>query len=372
MIRWSPHVFESVALKQNYNPQYLLETIKYSNFLHASNLPIIFSLAHLSKITNSSYKKLYFIVDRSVDPYKQFKITKRSGGYRKITVPNFHLMELQKWINQHILAKGKTHPSAYAYVTGRNIKQNGEIHCGTDWLIKMDIQRFFESITEKQVYKVFHNFGYSKILSLELSRICTRTTTNLKKAKSNRWKIKANKYRYYQSDIIGYLPQGTPTSPALSNLIFFEIDKKITTIANTYGCIYTRYSDDLTFSTNNFDRNRAKQLISDISTLLSKYGFSRNHKKTKIIPPGAKKIVNGLIINSHKPTVNKELKIKIDNHLYYSKKFGVLSHCERQKFRSLLGFKNHLEGLINYVKSIDKDLGSKYYEEFKKIDWPIV
>jgi len=371
MIRWYPHVFENNALAKQYNASYIREIIKYGNNIYLKKIPIIFSLAHLSRYADCSYQQLFSIVNRTINPYQSFKITKRTGGFRQIVVPNYCLMKTQRWINHNILSKGQVHASVYAYVKSGNIKRNAELHCGAKWLIKMDIHRFFESITERQVYRVFQDFGYTKLLSFELTRLCTRVTSNNRKIKSKRWLVRGDKYKYYRSYIQGYLPQGSPTSPTLSNLVFFKIDQQILEIAKKYGCIYSRYSDDLTFSTNNFDRGKAKQLISEISILLSKNGFRRNHKKTKIIPPGAKKIITGLIVNSDEPKVGKELKNRIENHLYFSIKYGVLSHCERIKFKSIEGFKNHLLGLIHYVSSIDKNLGQKYKEEFEKIDWSI-
>ncbi len=370
MSSWSSNLYENNALKENCNPDYLHDLIKYGRKLQSKGMPVIFTLAHLSLSSSSPYIFNQKIIQRRIDPYKQFNIKKHSGGYRQIVIPEYHLMNTQRWINQNILSKGKVHPCAYAYVKGRNIKQNAEVHCGAKWLIKMDIHRFFESITERQIYKIFEGFGYTKLFSFELTRLCTRTTTNSRKKKSKRWKAKQEKYKFYKNEHIGHLPQGAPTSPALSNLFFYNIDEKLVEIAALYNCTYTRYSDDLTFSTNDFSRERAKQFISKVSYLLSMNGFKHNHKKTKVIPPGAQKNVTGLVVNEDTPKVKKEQKDKIENHLYFSQKYGLYSHCERKKFKSIIGFKNHLEGLIRYVESIDEKLGKKYYSEFKKINWP--
>lgn len=371
MSNWHPNLFEAHCQSNEFCDDFTYISLEYGRNLHSKGYPVVFSLAHLSKLSDSHYSKLREVIYRTIRPYDRFKIQKRSGGYRQITVPHTYLFVVQKWININILGASQSHPCANAYIKGKSIVSNAEVHCGARWLVKMDIQRFFESISEKQVYHVFKKMGYTNLLSFELARLCTIVTSNMKKSKSSRWNPSHNNYDFYNySYQSGHLPQGAPTSPTLSNLVFHSLDKKIDIISKKYGCTYTRYSDDLIFSSYSLDRGLAKELIAEVSEVLSQNGFRRNMKKTHIVPPGARKIVTGLVVDSSSPKIQKELKERIDNHLYYSIKFGPQSHCVRKEFKSVLGFKNHLKGLIDYVSSVDKILGIMFLKKFDQIKWP--
>jgi len=371
MSNWYPSLFEHLGKINNFDKDYMLNILTYSRLLSSKGLPVLFSIAHLCREADSDYSKLRSVVERKYIPYKRFTVKKRSGGYRQIVVPEPFLMRAQRWINKNILSVPRNHPQSKAYQKGQSIYNNAEIHCGAKWLIKIDIERFFESISEKQIYHVFLKMGYTNLLSFELARLCTIVTSNKNKNKSKRWtpEIKNYKYYYYGGGL-GHLPQGAPTSPRLSNLVFFKLDNNINEIAKNYNCSYSRYSDDLTFSTYSFSRDTAKNMISEISTILSESGFRRNTKKTKIIPPGARKIVTGLVVNDTRPKIPKDLKMNIENHLYYPIRYGLKSHCQKRGFQSILGFRNHLRGLIDYVAAIDNALAKKYLKKFNKIEWP--
>jgi RNA-directed DNA polymerase len=394
MSSWQPILFQRKCVELDCDDKFITQLIEYGNRLSHKGLPVIFSLLHLSKLANSHYSKLRDTIFRTITPYDRFKIQKRSGGYRQIVVPHDFLLVLQKWICNNILVQCKTSVHSKAYSQGSSIFKNAKIHCGANWLIKIDLRRFFESITEKQVYYVFKDMGYTPLLSFELARLCTISTSNINKLKSKRWNQEHYEYSVYiqtkqqnnaspfddmdQFDYIanlnnfriGHLPQGAPTSPLLSNLVFSKIDDEISIISKKYKCNYTRYSDDIAFSCFDFDREKAKQLISEVSQLLSIHGFRRNHNKTQIVPPGARKIVTGLVVNSDQPKVQKDIKKRIEKHIYFSLKFGPALHCQNIGFKSIDGFRNHLKGLIYFVLSIDRTLGESYFEQFNKITWP--
>lgn len=361
MISWKPNLFLDKGSKENYNEIYLNECIKHGNIINQNGLPVIFSLKHLADILTTSYEFLIRIVNRTEIPYRGFSIGKKSGGYRKIIIPNSELQKVLRFIHQQILSKVQFHPAATAYLKGNSILENANKHCASHWLIKVDIKRFFESISEKQVYYCFHQLGYPPKFSFELARLTTIVTPESKQYNLKRWQ--------HNEVLIGYLPQGYPTSPLLANKVCFELDTKLQEISNKYNCIYSRYSDDIVFSTNKCNRTNAKKIIDEVSKELVHFGFKKNHRKTAIIPPGAKKIVTGLIVNHDHPTIKKETKDKIRAHLYYTNKYGVIQNCKCNNFHSIIGFKNYLSGLINYVMSVDKNLGVKYLNEFNKIDW---
>lgn len=176
----------------------------------------------------------------------------------------------------------------------------------------MDITGFFESVSEIQAFRVFKSLGYQPLVAFELARICTVSVGSLSPRRFlSAWRSKRDneKIPSYTSDILGYLPQGAPTSPMLSNLVMREVDAEIQKISKKFGLTYTRYSDDLTFSTRgDFSRNKARGFISEVSKILALDGFRPQHKKTSVIPPGSRKIVLGLQVDGDTPRLRREFK----------------------------------------------------------------
>ena len=168
------------------------------------------------------------------------------------------------------------------------------------------------------------------------------------------------------------MPQGAPTSPALSNIICYELDEMLFKLSVDNNGTYTRYADDLTFSFNNITRENIVEFKRQVSHILIKCGFTLNTKKTRIIPPGARKIVTGLIVNGEKPTIPKDVRDKIKSDLYYCKKFGVVNHCEKNNYQSIIGFSNHMLGMISFVHAIDPKLASKYREIYEGLNLPVL
>ena len=127
------------------------------------------------------------------------------------------------------------------------------MHCGCKWLVKVDVMQFFESISERQVYRVFLRLGYEPLVAFEAARVCTRLTNTGRRFTRHRWRNIFAPTRYsiehYRSARVGNLPQGAPTSPMLSNLVVWHLDEELTQLAAVKGMVYTRYADDLLFST---------------------------------------------------------------------------------------------------------------------------
>lgn len=376
MKRWNPYFFRKQGEELNYNKNYLDQLIQVGRQIDSKLTPVIFSLSHLCKLANVSYQEMHAIIARKYFttfdyPYRNFTIKKRSGGNRWISVPCPSLMIIQHWIASEILRQMKPHQAAYAYVNNLTspIKSHVQSHCGAKWILKLDIKDFFGSISEKQVYKVFKNYQYPDLLSFEMARLCTKISRNRKGKKWVNTRKNNVELSSYFSEYIGCLPQGAPTSPALSNLVCINMDEELSLLSRNNDANYSRYADDLCFSFYTTNRRNVYMFKKQVCEILWKYGFQENIKKTHIVPPGARKIVTGLIINEHVPTIPREVKDNIKMHLYYAKKFGIPEHCKNKGFRSVIGFKNHLEGLINYVTSVNPEQGKKYEKAFLTLPW---
>ena len=194
MSNWAPHSFRATATAKGVPPEAIQKLVEEGERLRLKGLPVVFTLGHLAAICDVPYKFLRDIVSREFDPYKVFNIRKRSGGYRQITVPEAALMRVQRWIHQNILIVATVSPISTAYAARTGPVKNAEQHRSCRWLVKVDVKSFFESISERQVYKVFRALGYPALLSFELTRLCTRFPSGESKRSQRRWRTNSRPY----------------------------------------------------------------------------------------------------------------------------------------------------------------------------------
>ena len=161
--------------------------------------------------------------------YREFWIGKRKGGYRMISAPDKDLKAIQDTINHRVLSFVNLHPAATGFRCKMSISDNVRPHLGKPYVLKTDIHDFFGSIRSLRVRKMFESMGYPPKIARVLAALCC---------------------------VRRCLPQGASTSPALSNIISYEMDKKLAALATEYNLVYTRYADDLTFREMSFRRNR--------------------------------------------------------------------------------------------------------------------
>ncbi|CAB3913708.1 reverse transcriptase family protein [Achromobacter deleyi] len=372
-MRWNPHFFRREGVNKGYDSNYLEALVRQGNLSSGERLPVIFSLSHLANLSKTLYSDLHGFVSREDIfrenfPYKNFTIGKRSGGRRWISVPVPPLMAVQKWISQNIVNSVLPHPAAFAYVRNRRILDHAYRHCGADWMLKIDIKDFFGNISERQVFNVFLSLKYTRLLSFEMARLCTKASPN---RQGERWCNVDLDYSVsgYSSKFIGSLPQGAPTSPGLSNLVFSPIDHQLSELAQAESAVYSRYADDLCFSFTGSSRSAAVKMKRAVAEILWNAGFSENLKKTRIIPPGARKILTGLNVNDSTPTIPREVRNLVRMHLHYARVNGIPQHCRERGFRSVIGFRNYLLGVIGYVASINDQAGKKFLYQFNELNW---
>lgn len=363
MSSWAPHTFRTRALAKGCDREFIAALAAEGNTLRSRGVPVVFTLFHLAEMTNTSFRFLERIANRTIEPYRVFNLKKRGPGtgYRQIAIPDNQLACVQRWIHDEILTKGGVHHASTAFSRGCDPLKNATVHSGARWLVKMDITDFFEAVSERQVYRVFRSFGYRPLMAYHFARLCTRLAERSRKYTKRRWHTGPTR--------IGHLPQGAPTSPLLANLVCSDLDAQLASLAGNYGCTYTRYADDIVFSTHEFCRERASRLIAEASRALGDRGFTRNRRKTHVCPPGARKIVTGLLVDHESPRLNREFREQILLHLYHVKRWGLADHCMRRGFRSLVGFRAHLHGLITYAEHIESGFGAKCRAKFDALDW---
>lgn len=382
---WSSHRYRLEARQKQLPENVVQAAIAQSeNLLTADpSLPSILSLNHLAVRCGIPYSYLReFVSRRPINgndlsmPYENFSIRKRSGGRRFIHVPNRQLMAVQRWINNHVLQEVKPHRASHAFSRKSSIKKCAQVHCGSAWLIKLDIADFFESVSEIQVFRAFESMGYSPLVAFELARICTiKTPAHSPRQHFKQWLVRnANHTIYaYNDRYLGYLPQGAPTSPLLANLVMRQCDNELSEIAATFGMKYTRYSDDLTFSSLDptLGRDACRKVIFEAYAVLSRAGYRPNARKSTIVPPSSRKLVLGLTIDGAEPGLTKEFKDRLRQHIYFLEKSGAVDHAFNRKFDSVWGMKAHIKGLIDFAKMIEPNYAAVCRERFNLIDWPV-
>ncbi len=386
MIKWHSQRYKNQA-KKNKTPEIIIKnaiSIAENVSKHSNEALPIFTLAHLSKQSRVEVSVLDRLImrhklDSKTPPYRVFSINKRSRkslDKRFICVPCNELYSVQRFINQNILIHLKCHKAVVSYKKGSSICDAASYHCDSKWLIKLDVKDFFDSINEVNVYRVFRKTGYSALLSFQMARLCTRIIPK-KESDTSRLVNQSKKYSFkkYKSKFKGSLPQGAPTSPILSNLVGYKMDEDIESLSNEYQFTYTRYADDLILSTTHENMTRAlcKELVYRIYNILKFHGFEPNLTKTKIIPPGARKVVLGLIVNGEEPKLSKGFKSNLIQHLHFCTRVdvGPVKHAKHKKFDSVIGFRNHLKGLISYALQIESTFGNKALSQFEEIKWPL-
>lgn len=316
----------------------------------------LLTLKHLAQQSGVDWGLLRSVVERRRSPYREIQIPKRSGGYRVLHAPSDPLRQVQRWILDNVLpAMGPRHPNSYAYSSEVSTIDCARRHVGATWLIKADIHDFFPSVTEREVYRLFRGLNYSSLLSFELARICT-WPRKLRLKESERPPRQFSEELPYMPLRQGRLPQGAPTSGALANEAMRGADERLSLLALRNGLVYTRYSDDMVFSgRGRFSRASGAELLGEIRKVLASSGFSIHQRKSQLIPPGARKVVLGVLLTGQSVAVLPEQRRMLGVYLHGVKKYGLLEFVAHRGFESPVAFINHLYGWFSYLSQIDPE-----------------
>jgi RNA-directed DNA polymerase len=324
--------FTNEAIQSGYSEQNIQRCLDYAAPLFSNAVPIIYNTSHLSVLVG--YKKEYLqkAALHTKYFYRDFEVLKRNGKKRPISEPLPSLKEIQHWILKKILYSIPVSPFAKAYKPNVSLIENLKFHRNQPKVFTLDLENFFPSITIDGVEKIFSKLGYCNSISNLLAKLCTRN---------------------------GTLPQGAPTSPTLSNLIFIDADEMIANYCIQKKIRYTRYADDLSFS-GDFDE---KELFVVVKGIIEKMKFKINTAKTKLMTPGNRQTVTGIVVNE-KPQVVFHKRNELRQAMYYIQKFGIDEHREYREINQR-NFLEHLLGKINFVLQINpKDTEFIKYKSF--------
>lgn len=255
-----------------------------------------------------------------------------------LSAPHKQLAAAQQSIFDQILAKLPAHDSAHGFVKGRSIVTNARPHVGAAVVINCDLTGFFPSVTVHRVIGLFKHIGYSPAVATILALLVTDCPRRKVLYKNKPW--------YVATGPRG-LPQGACTSPTLSNLIARRLDSRLSGIARKLGMTYTRYADDLTFSSQT-PSDRIGYLVARIRHISDDEGFAVNEKKTRVLKQAARQSVTGVVVNVQ-PASSRATRRRLRAILHNAAKTGIDSQNRARK----KGFAAWLGGMISFVGMVN-------------------
>ena len=237
--------------------------------------------------------------------YHDFYIAKKSGGKRHISAPVNGLKSIQTYLNILFQSVYEPSPFAMGFASNRSVVDNAKIHIGQNYIFNLDIKDFFPSIPQARVWGRLQvkPFNFKQSLANVMAGLCCM-------------KVVTEDYEKY------ILPQGAPTSPLLTNAICDNLDYQLSRLARHYGLRYSRYADDITFSSMHNVYQEDSPFMKKLFDVIKQQGFTVNQTKTRLQKKGSRQEVTGLIV-SEKVNVRREYVEDVRNILYMWQKYGL-------------------------------------------------
>lgn len=331
----------------------------------------ISSIAQLSSYLRTTENQLQVLIngDKVIYNIKQNEITKISSPPNQSSIfEKFYIPKRNKRLGFRIVYKPKDQYTTnilkalkfnlddlykpvncvHGFVRSRNTRTNALVHLSAKFLLKIDIKDFFESIDSIQVKNAFIYLGFKDEIAQALANITT---------------------------LDGRLIQGFTTSPVIANMVCTKLDLELDKICRKNKCVYSRYADDISISSN---LNHPSQ--EEIRSAIESYGFCLNETKTQRFKRGQNQYITGLSITDIKyPRIPKAIKRRLRQQLYYLKIHGFHSHIcyindwEEETDLSVTSsyahqLRNKLKGWIDYIHSIEPLLAKSFYSDFNQIE----
>jgi len=311
-------------------------------------------VAEAMKLTISRLRWLAFhrnVTSRS--HYYSFQIPRRNGKLRTLQAPHRTLAYAQGWILDEILCRMPTHEAAHGFVPERSVVTNARPHLGAHTVLNMDLTDFFPSITFPRVRGLFRSLGYSPAVATIFALLCTE---------SPRQEFTFEGTRYFGSTGPRALPQGACTSPAISNLICHTLDCRLQGLADKLGWVYTRYADDISWSTTDKPCPSVGYLIARIRHIAEDEGFSINDDKTRVLRRNQRQSVTGVAVND-RLSVPRSTVRRIRAILHNAQYTGL----DAQNRDNHPHFEHWLMGMIGWIGMVQPETGDKLRASFDQL-----
>ena len=326
--------------------------------LYSKALPILSSPADLAAAMNVSISLLRWLAFHSDAPtrvhYVSFDVPKKSGGWRRLSAPHQKLAAVQHWILTNILNLLPVHENAHGFVAQHSVLTNAEPHVGATVVLNADLSNFFPTITFPRVEGMFRKLGYSPAVSTILALLCTE---------SSRQALKLGETIYYAATGPRALPQGSCTSPAISNQIAEKLDRRMSAMASKLNWKYTRYADDLTWSTTGDVAPSVGYVLARMRHIVDDEGFELNHAKTRVQRQSAQQSVTGVVVNARMSVPRQTIR-KVRAILYNARQTGL----DAQNRDGHPHYRDWLSGMIGWISMVNPDQGHKLQAELAKLE----
>lgn len=302
---------------------------------------------------------------RRLHHYHHLWVRKARGGYRLLEAPKPRLRQIQRWLLDNVLAPLPVSPAAHGFVAGRSVRSFVAPHVGHQVVVRLDLEDFFASVSRARVAAIFRRVGYPEGMASTLSGLCTVATPHVVLRAHPRTDTDLSRRFFTNARLRDrHLPQGAPTSPALSNLAAFPLDRRLTALAASHGATMTRYADDLAFAGDAAFARRLPSLLAQVEVIAADEGFRVNRAKTRIMPRGGPQRLCGLVVND---TTNLP-RAEHDNLralLFNAVRFGP----ETQNRQAMPHFRQHLQGRVAWAASVNPVRGRRLWALFDAIAW---
>ena len=303
------------------------------------SIPIEFAdkaalLAYLG-LSAAELKKIWYSRGRM---YQHFSIAKGPNKVRMISAPDERLKFLQRKLTNKLTELYRPRNPVHGFVAERSVKTNAQAHLHRRFVVNIDLKDFFPTITQKRVDGMLLSLGIDDRVVEIIAQICCNN---------------------------GHLPQGAPSSPVLSNMICFRLDKMLMGIAKEARCIYTRYADDISFSSHQppstlFEatlpptgRFSPDLLASELRNVIQQNGFAVNPDKAHYADRHSRRIVTGIKVNELL-NVDRRYIRNIRAALYSVETLGIKDaekkYHDKHGGRSSLAA--HLQGKVSFLTHI--------------------
>lgn len=308
-------------------------------------------LARLVRELNLSPGQAVKLVASAPYRYKHYTIPKRRSGVRHIHHPSRELKVVQRWLVDNYFSQLPVHECVYSYRAGRNITQHANFHLRSNYLLSCDFSDFFPSITHSWVVDYLHR--ESENGRLELDDQAIRMVARLV-------------CRYDTASGKLALSIGAPSSPALSNAMLYDLDHSLSQMAYEAGALYTRYADDVYFSTT--QPNILQEVESEFRRIVGLFSpeLRLNERKTNRKSRKTRRTVTGLVLTpTHEVSIGRSRKREIRTRVFLFSK-GKLKKEEILSLSGLLSFASDAEP--NFILRLRHKFGDEIIDNLLRYD----
>lgn len=325
--------------------------------LQAAGLPVLHNGVELAAAMGIPLGELRFLSYArrvsTVNHYQRFQIPKKSGGLRLISAPMPRLKRAQHWVLREVLEKVALHDAAHGFRRGRSIVSNAVSHVGADVVVNLDLQDFFPTVSYRRIRGLFRKLGYSEHVATLLALLCSEPDVD---------EVVLDERTYFVARGERFLPQGAPTSPAITNLLCRRLDARLNRVAEQLGFRYSRYADDLTFSARGEAADDVGRLLRRVRYVVGQEDFVVHPDKTRVFRRGRRQEVTGLVVNQ-RVNVSRRLLRRFRATLFQIERDGPAG----KRWGSSPDVLAAIRGFANFVAMVDAARGKQLLEQVQAI-----